>query len=51
MLSVRFHGLGTIHMVVVSKSYLLDDAFNLEFHCNTFKVDYEIVLCAQFHVA
>ncbi len=29
--------------------YFFDDVFNLEFHCSTFELDYEIVLCAQFH--
>jgi hypothetical protein len=44
-----FHGLGTVRVVIVSKLYLLDDAFDLKFHCNTFEVDYEIMLCVQFH--
>jgi hypothetical protein len=44
-----FHGLGIIHMVVISITYLLDDAFNLKSHCSTFEVDYETILCAQFH--
>ncbi len=36
-------------MVVISITYLLDDAFNLKSHCSTFEVDYETILCAQFH--
>lgn len=39
---------GTFQMVR-SRAYIFDDAFNLKSHCNIFEVDYETVLCAQFH--
>ncbi len=49
MFSMRFCGLGTVHMVVVFKAYFLDDAFNLKSHHNTFEMDCGTMLCAQFH--